>query len=153
MISFSVLPQKNEIIYSRDMTDIEKFRSDVQRIMKRERAENGGRYDASRTCRQAAELLKNNAGIPGELPGSIADYWLETYIYNSASPEKEPTSEHIDKLSAMMSFLSGSEEDGDLLSDKDWKEIGQLTGYEAEDLPIETLSSLMTILVERKAVL
>lgn len=134
------------------MTDIEKFRSDIRRIAKRVRAENGGRYDASRACRQAAELFENSARIPGELPRSIAGYWLTAYIDNSGTPGDEPTDEHIDKLGALMSFLDGSTEDGDLLSDDDWQEIGRLTGYEAEDLPIDILSGLMTILVDRKAV-
>ncbi|MFA6855769.1 MAG: hypothetical protein WCR31_01040 [Treponema sp.] len=133
------------------MTDIEKFRSDIQRIVKRERNQNGGRYDAVHASRQAAELLVRNARLPGALPRSIADYWLSQYIQNSISPENEPTDIHTDKLGAMMSFLNGSTEDGDLLSDDDWIEIGQLTGCEAEDLPIEVLSALMTILVDRKA--
>ncbi|MCK9169305.1 MAG: hypothetical protein M0P01_02705 [Treponema sp.] len=134
------------------MTDIEKFRSDIHRIIKRERIQNGGRYDAAHVCRQAADLLVRSVRIQGELPRSIADYWLSQYIETSVSAEKEPTDIHIDKLGAMMSFLSGSAEDGDLLSDDDWTEIGRLTGYEAEDLPIEVLSALMTILVDRKAV-
>jgi hypothetical protein len=134
------------------MTDIEKFRSDIQRIIKKERAENGGRYDAPRVCRQAAELLVRSTCIPGGLPRSIADYWLSEYIKNSDSPSDEPTSTHTDKLCAMMSFLNGNTEYGDLFSDNDWAEIGELTGYEAENLPIEVLSSLMTILVDRKAV-
>jgi hypothetical protein len=135
------------------MTDIEKFRSDIQRIIKHERAENGGRYNAQKACEQAAALLENNARGLGELPHSIADYWIKTYILPSDSPGEEPTGEHIDKLAAMMSFLDGSTEDGDVLSARDWKEIGLLTGYEAESLPIEVLSELMTILVDRKAVL
>ena len=135
------------------MTDIEKFRSDIQRIMKHERAENGGRYNARHACEQAADLLRTNAQGLGELPGSLASYWLSTYIDCSSTPGDEPTQEHIDKLGAMMSFLECSTEDGDLLSNADWKEIGRLTGYEAEDIPIDVLSGLMTILVDRRAVL
>jgi hypothetical protein len=134
------------------MTEIEKFRSDVQRIVKRERAENAGRYNASRACRQTADLFESNARVPGSLPHSIADYWLTAYIHTSDTPDEEPTNEHIDKLGAMMSFLEGNTEDEELLSDDDWTEIGKLTGYEAEDLPIEILSRLMTILVDKKAV-
>ena len=134
------------------MTDIEKFRSDIKRIIKHERAENGGRYNAQKACEQAAALLETNARGLGELPHSIAAYWIKEYIVSSDTPGEEPTGEHIDKLAAMMSFLDGSTEDGDLLSARDWQEIGLLTGYEAESLPIEVLTGLMTILVDKKAV-
>lgn len=134
------------------MTDIEKFRSDIQRIVKRERADNGGRYNAHHACEQASKLLENEVRDLGELPGALAYYWMTTYIDTSAAPDIEPTPEHVDKLGAILAFLEGSTEDGDLLSQDDWMEIGRLTGYEAEDLPIDILTSLMTILVDRKAV-
>jgi hypothetical protein len=134
------------------MTDIEKFRSDVQRIVKRERAENGGRYDPERACGQAVRLLETTVRLPGDLPRSAADYWLSAYIAHSASPADEPTAEHIDKLTAIAAFLCGNEDECGALSDSDWKELGRLTGYEAEELPLDVLSSLMTMLVDRKAV-
>lgn len=133
------------------MTDIEKFRSDIRRMQKYERAANGGRYNAAKVCADAAAAFERELNGLGELPHSVTEYWIHTYIENSADAANEPSDANIDKLGAMLSFLDGNTEDGELLSKSDWKELGRLTGFEAEDLPIDILSSLMTILVDHGA--
>ena len=51
----------------------------------------------------------------------------------------------------MLAYLNNSNEDQELLTAKDWKEIGVLVGYEAEDLPVDILRDLMSILVSKNA--
>ena len=133
------------------MTYTEKFLSDIMRAAKRERAENGARYDAKKTCEKIACSLENAIRGLGDLPRSVGDYWLVEYIDPSSETENEPTREHAEKLAAMLSFLRG-EGDTTSLSPGDWKNLASLVQDEAETLPIESLSSLMSSLVEQKAV-
>lgn len=121
------------------------------RAAKRERAENGARYDAKKTCEKIARSLETAIRGLGDLPRSVGDYWLAEYIDPSSEAENEPTREHAEKLAAMLSFLRG-EDDTTSLSPGDWKNLASLVQDEAETLPIESLSSLMASLVEQKAV-
>ena len=80
-----------------------------------------------------------------------AEYWKRTYIDESASPENEPTAENIDRLGAILSFLENSGEDEELLTDDDWRMLGELVNYEAEDLPLDILQALMGVIVQKGA--
>ena len=51
----------------------------------------------------------------------------------------------------MLSFLENSDEGYDELDQHDWQELGDLVNYEAEDMPIDTLQSLMATLVSKGA--
>ena len=51
----------------------------------------------------------------------------------------------------MLAFLEDSDEFQNLLIQKDWQELGDLVNYEAEDLPVDVLQSLMRVLVEKGA--
>ena len=133
------------------MTYTEKFLSDIARAAKRERAENGRSYDAKKTCEKIAYSFENAIRDLGGLPRAVGDYWLSEYIDPSSDAENEPTKEHAEKLAAMLSFLRG-EDDTASLSPDDWKNLAELVQDEAETLPIESLSSLMSSLVEQKAV-
>jgi len=133
------------------MTYTEKFLSDIARAAKRERAENGRGYDAKKTCEKIARSFENAIRDLGGLPRAVGDYWLSEYIDSSSDAENEPTRKHAEKLAAMLSFLRG-EDDTASLSPGDWKNLAELVQDEAETLPIESLSSLMSSLVEQKAV-
>ena len=133
------------------MTYTEKFLSDIARAAKRERAENGSRYDAKKTCEKIARSFENAICDLGGLPRAVGDYWLSEYIDSSSDAENEPTRKHAEKLAAMLSFLRG-EDDTASLSPGDWKNLAELVQDEAETLPIESLSLLMSSLVEQKAV-
>ena len=137
------------IIFS--MTDMQKFRADVQRLVKHNRADNNGRYNAEKTCNDIIELFLRETTVPGALPQSCAEYWKRTYIDESASPENEPTAENVDRLGAILSFLENSGEDEELLTDDDWRMLGELVNYEAEDLPLDILQALMGVIVQKGA--
>ena len=51
----------------------------------------------------------------------------------------------------MLAFLEDSDEFQNLLTQKDWQELRHLVNYEAEDLPVDILQSLMRVLVEKGA--
>ena len=133
------------------MTDIGKFLSDVQKIKKFDRHNNSGKSDYNRIQNDLKKLFERSSSCPPNLPNSLYEYWENTYIFNSQDISSEPTDENLGKLGAMLAFLENSDEDQNLLSDDDWKEIACLVNYESEELPVEVLQNLMTILVSKGA--
>lgn len=132
------------------MTEVEKFVADARRVVKRDRADNGGAYDGLRASRKVAELFCGNVRSLGDLPNSIAEYWLDEHVASSESMDDEPSAEHIEWLASALSFLYGTLEKAVCFSDEDWRKLAEFVNYEAEDLPIDVLSSLMGVLVERR---
>ena len=130
------------------MTNVDNFYSDVQRIKKYDRAQNPT-YNGLRCSQAVAQLFENCNSDLGDLPHSISDYWLRNYIETSSDMNAEPTDEHVEWLLTVLCFFDnnlGTEHD---LSKKDWKAIQEFINYEAESLPIDVLTDLMSILVEK----
>lgn len=133
------------------MTDIGKFLSDVEKLKKHARQNNSGNFSYNTIQNDLRNLFERSTTCPTDLPGSIYEYWENTYIFAGSDLAEEPTTDHINKLGAMLAFLDNSDEDQDLISAEDWQEIGQLVNYEAEDLPVDILQELMMILVSKGA--
>ncbi len=132
------------------MADIQKFYADVQRIQKHTRAASGI-YNAREVTSQLMRLFESNTRGLGDLPLSILEYWKKTYIDCSAQPDNEPVQAHIDWLAVVLCFLDGELDADQDIPRKDWKELASLINYEAEEIPIDVLSAMMTTLVEKKA--
>ena len=130
------------------MTDIQKFSSDVKKIIKMNRFQDGS-LNLEDTCEKIIQQFERASSVPASLSGSVASYWKTTYIDTSNEQENEPTQEHLDVLCGFLSFLENSDENFDLISNSDWKELSELVTCEAETLPIEILQQLMSILVEK----
>ena len=130
------------------MTNTDKFLADIKRIINRNRAD-GVKYDALACCRQVTELFSFYNKDLGDLPHSIGDYWFKEYIVPSTQLEEEPTLQHQDWLADVLEFLAGEEGEFKSITSKDWITLRDLINYEAEDLPVEVLSSLMGVLLER----
>ena len=135
------------------MTNVQKFMADARRILKHVRANNNGRSNTERACKDVASLFIRSTSVPGDLPSSVAEYWQRTYIDTSSDFSEEPTEKNLEKLSAFLSFLENADENEDLLSDSDWRTLGELVNYEAEDLPVDVLQYLMAKIVEKGALL
>ena len=130
------------------MTDIQKFSSDVKKIIKMNRFQDGS-LNLKDTCEKIIQQFERASSVPASLSGSVASYWKTTYIDTSNEQENEPTQEHLDVLCGFLSFLENSDENFNLISNSDWKELSELVNCEAETLPIEILQQLMSILVEK----
>ena len=130
------------------MTDIQKFSSDVKKIIKMNRFQDGS-LNLEDTCEKIIQQFERASSVPASLSGSVASYWKTTSIDTSNEQENEPTQEHLDVLCGFLSFLENSDENFDLISNSDWKELSELVNCEAETLPIEILQQLMSILVEK----
>ncbi len=133
------------------MTDIGKFLSDVEKIKKHARNNKPGFSGYNDIRDDIRNLFERATSCPMGLPGSIYEYWENTYVFNSTDLMYEPSDENTGKLAAMLAFLNNSDEDQDLISDEDWQEIGRLVNYEAEDLPVNILQELMMVLVSKGA--
>lgn len=133
------------------MTDIGKFLSDIQRIKKHDRQNNGGNPDYNRIFRDLNSLFLRSTSCPADLARSVFEYWENEYIFNSQNQKEEPSEENSQKLAAMLAFLEDSDEFQSVLTQKDWQELRDLVNYEAEDLPVDILQSLMRVLVEKGA--
>jgi len=129
------------------MTDIAKFLTDIQKIIKHDRQNNGSpKYDRIRS--DLRKLFERNAAVP-ELSASVYEYWENTYIYKST--EEEPSEENSKRLAALLAFLQNDDEFAEVLTQDDWNELGRLVNFESEDLDIDILQNLMKILVSKGA--
>lgn len=133
------------------MTDIGKFLSNIQKIKKHDRQNNSGNPDYNRIFRELNSLFLRSTSCPADLARSVFEYWENEYIFNSQNQKEEPSEENSQKLAAMLAFLEDSDEFQSVLTQKDWQELGDLVNYEAEDLPVDILQSLMRVLVEKGA--
>ena len=133
------------------MTDIGKFLSNIQRIKKHDRQNNSGNPDYNRIFRELNSLFLRSTSCPADLARSVFEYWENEYIFNSQNQKEEPSEENSQKLAAMLAFLEDSDEFQNVLTQKDWQELRDLVNYEAEDLPVDILQSLMRVLVEKGA--
>lgn len=133
------------------MTDIGKFLSDIQRIKKHDRQNHSGNPDYNRIFRDLNSLFLRSTSCPADLARSVFEYWENEYVFNSQNQKEEPSEENSQKLAAMLAFLEDSDEFQNLLTQKDWQELRDLVNYEAEDLPVDVLQSLMRVLVEKGA--
>ncbi len=131
------------------MNEIEKFRADVERIRKHERNESP-KYDGIKAARNAADLFVRNNKNAGDLAKSVADYWMEKYIRNGDVNEV-PTVNDVDFLCDIQELFDGTLEGNSVLKPEDWNELREMVNLEAEDLPIEMLTSLMSAVMEHGA--
>jgi hypothetical protein len=133
------------------MTITGKFIADIQRTLKYDRQQHGGKSDYERIVNQLRSLFERTAIVQTSLADAVFEYWENEYIFNSSDKTAEPTDENVDKLSAFLSFLNNEEENREKFSEKDWQEIGELVNYEAEDMPLDQLQNLMQVLVAHGA--
>ena len=47
--------------------------------------------------------------------------------------------------------MEGIDDENQILSQQDWQELAQIIRFEAEDMPLELLSSMMSLIVEHDA--
>ena len=133
------------------MTNIEKFLTDLQKIVKRDRQNNSGKSDYNRFYKDIRNLFIRSTSCPTDLPGAVFEYWENEYVFKSNDVASEPSEENSNRLTALLAFLEDSDEYQELLTQNDWEELGQLVNYEAEDLPVDILQDLMKVLVSKGA--
>ena len=131
------------------MSDIRKFYADVQRCLKHERSDIPGGYDGLHAAKAVGKVFVSYNADLGSLPVAIADYWEQHYITESENLAAEPTEAHIDWLAFVLSFIDGEADAEQDIPIEDWNELAELVNSEAADLPIDVLSGMMSVLLER----
>ena len=135
------------------MTAIEKFLSDIKRIIKHDRANNGGHYDAKRACTQIARLFERNNPNLGSLAPSISQYWLNTYVLPSENLENESSEENVARLKAFQSFVDNIEDDDlNILTQDDFENLKNFIDEAQEEIDLDTLQNMMGILLGKGAI-
>ena len=132
------------------MTVVQKFLSDIERVKKvsRQKTADCG-YNGLRE--ELARLFEKTTSCPTDLPHSLFEYWENTCIFNSADLTWEPEQKNAEKLAGMLALLENSDEYTNTLTAQDWQEIGRLVNFEADDLPVDILQQLMSVLVSKGA--
>ena len=133
------------------MTITDKFNSDIQKAIKFDRANNGGRYDGGRACVQIANLLERYCRDVPSLARQIGDYWLNTYILESDDVQNEPSEKNVERFRAFYAFLSGDDDFLDVLSKDDFENLRDFVDDEADSLDLDSLQKMMSVLLEKGA--
>ena len=132
------------------MNDIQKFQADIKRIIKHDRADNGGSYDGVRASKTITELfVSSNKDCQG-LAQSISELWLSK-ITSSANPAEEPSEDNLSWLYDVQEFLDGTLSGETVLTKDDFVELRDLINYEGEDLPVDMLTTMMNTIMDHDA--
>lgn len=99
---------------------------------------------------EVVSLLERNVRGLGSLPKEAGLYWLNTSHLEECGIDDGIPDDAIDRLCAIYEFLTGGNPSG--LSSKDWKELSLMADDAAEDIPIDGLAAMMSILLEHGAI-
>lgn len=102
-----------------------------------------------RIGQEAAALLERDARGLGTLSREVAQYWLNTSHLDECKGEEGIPEAAINRLCAMHAFLTGG--DADDLNQDDWRELAGMVDDASEDLRVDTLTEMMSTLLERGA--
>ncbi|QTQ13030.1 hypothetical protein HRQ91_00360 [Treponema parvum] len=133
------------------MNESDKFIADLRRIVKYERAKNGGRLNIHDVCEKIADFFARANPLVPSLAAAVFDYWTRTYVDSSLNIDLEPTEENLYRLCAMKNFLCGVDDKNEILCERDWKELSEAVRFEAEDIPLDLLERMMAIVVDKDA--
>lgn len=133
------------------MDNIQKLISDIEKIKKHYYAEHSNNYDGEKVCSQIKDLFAKSNRNLNIVAESFAEHWYDKYIASSVDIKNEPSQDNINRLAALQSIIDGEPEYTELLEDDDWKSLCETVSAEAEDIPIDTLNSLMSIFLDKKA--
>lgn len=93
------------------MDNIQKLYSDIEKIKKHNR-NSSGTLDLNKVATQVSEMFQRNNRDFCDLPNSLAEYWVKTYVYPQIDLNANDLSqESVDKLCAMQAFLDNDIED------------------------------------------
>ncbi|HZK19463.1 MAG TPA: hypothetical protein VFC68_01920 [Treponemataceae bacterium] len=132
------------------MDNLSKLYTDIHRTIKHDRAQHAGEHDGLRASNAVAQLFEKKTAGLGEIPCAITEHWLNTYIKPSKNIAQEPGETNIDWLVKVFSLLNGTFDTDMDFPQSDWKKIADIIKLEAEDLPLDILSDIMAVFVNRR---
>jgi hypothetical protein len=127
------------------MTDIDKFLSDADRLVARASAT--GKTDTQKLAGELTRLFLIWARDFGELGTNLSSYWIGEYTESLSTEEgRKRAVEWFGSILALLSDCFTKDMD---FSDRDWEEIRDCISDEAENLDMDLITSIMTIIVDR----
>lgn len=127
------------------MTDIDKFYSDADRLVARASAP--GSLAAGKLGSELSRMFLVWTRDFGEVGTNIAAYWTNKYSQTLTSDAERKTA--IEWFAAAIALLSGCFTEKMDFPDEDWYEIRDIVSAEADDLDIDLLMTIMTVIVDR----
>lgn len=127
------------------MTDIDKFFSDTDKILKQ--ASKPGFMSSKTLARELSRNFQLWTRDYGSLGEALVDYWTITYGENLESYEAQQTAALW--LAYALSLLNDSFSSEMDFTDTDWEAIREIISSEAGNMEMTLLSSLLTVIVER----
>jgi len=127
------------------MTDIDKFLSDADKLVARASAT--GKTDTQKLAGEITRLFLIWSRDFGELGTNLSAYWIDEYTETLSTEEgRKRAVEWFGSILALLSDCFTKDMD---FSDRDWEEIRDSISDEAENLDMELITSIMTIIVDR----
>ena len=127
------------------MTDIDKFFSDADKLVARASAT--GKTDTQKLAGEITRLFLSWARDFGELGTNLSAYWLDAYTETLSTEEgRKRAVEWFGSVLALLSDCFTKDMD---FNDRDWDEIRDSISDEAENLDLDLITSIMTIIVDR----
>jgi len=127
------------------MTDIDKFFSDADKLVARVSA--AGKPDTQKLAGEITRLFLIWARDFGELGTNLSTYWIDEYAETLSTEEGRKRA--IEWFGSVLALLSDCFTKNMDFSDRDWGEIRDCISDEAENLDMELITSIMTIIVDR----
>ena len=116
-------------------------------MMKSLRASAAGKTETQKLACEITRLFLSWARDFGELGTNLSAYWINEYAGTLSTEEgRKRAVEWFGSVLALLSDCFTKDMD---FSDRDWGEIRDSISDEAENLDMELITSIMTIIVER----
>ena len=99
---------------------------------------------------EASRVARMASGNSKGLAQSISELWLSK-VTGAAAPAEEPSEDNLSWLFDVQEFLDGTLSGDTVLTKADFSELRDLIDYEAEDLPVDMLTSMMNTIMDHDA--
>lgn len=102
---------------------------------------------AERLAAELARMFLVCARDYGDLASNLAAYWIDEYTSSLSTTEGRKSA--VDWFSFLLALLEGTFTKDMDFSDRDWEEIRDNVSADAENLDMDLVMSIMTIVVDR----
>jgi hypothetical protein len=111
------------------------------------RAPTPGTNDTARMISGLTNLFLVHTRDFGDIGTDLATWWKERYSDTLEAPEGRKAA--VDWFAAVLSLLAGCFTKEMDFPDADWEEIREAVSAEADNMDIEILTSILTVIVDR----
>jgi hypothetical protein len=125
------------------MTDIDKFCSDADRML----AKAAGAQNTAKMASGLTDLFLVRMRDYGNIGTDLAVYWTDHYKATLVTDEGRKAA--VEWFSSVLSLLSGCFTVDMDFPDNDWNEIRETVSAEAECMDMNTLTEILTVIVDR----